>query len=89
MNCIVHGVAKSRKFESFTFRDSKEFTCSAGYPGLKPGSERSPGEGNGNPFQHSCLENSMDRRAWQARVHQGMQRDRTERLTQPPELGTK
>ena len=64
MNCIVHGVAKSRKFESFTFRDSEEFTCSAGYPGLIPGSERSPGEGNGNPFQHSCLENSMDRRAW-------------------------
>ena len=33
-----------------------------------PGSGRSPGEGNGNPLQHSCLENSMDRGAWQATV---------------------
>ena len=35
-----------------------------------PGWERSPGEGNGNPFQYSCLENSMDRGIWQATVHQ-------------------
>ena len=34
-----------------------------------PGSGRSPGEGNGNPLQYSCLENSVDRRAWQATVH--------------------
>ena len=34
-----------------------------------PGSERSPGEGNGNPLQYSCLENSMDRGAWWATVH--------------------
>ena len=33
------------------------------------GSERSPGEGNGNPLQDSCLENPMDRGAWQATVH--------------------
>ena len=33
------------------------------------GLERSSGEGNGNPLQYSCLENSMDRRAWQATVH--------------------
>ena len=32
--------------------------------GSVPGSERSPGEGNGNPLQYSCLENSMDREAW-------------------------
>ena len=37
--------------------------------GLFPGSERSPGEGNGNPLQYSCLENTMDRGAWQATVH--------------------
>ena len=37
--------------------------------GLIPGLERSPGEGNGNPLQYSCLENSMDRGAWQALVH--------------------
>ena len=36
---------------------------------LIPGSERSPGEGNGNPLQYSCLENPMDRGAWQATVH--------------------
>ena len=36
----------------------------AGDPGLIPGSGRSPGEGNGNPLQYSCLENSMDGGAW-------------------------
>ena len=36
---------------------------------LIPGSERSPGEQNGNPLQYSCLENSMDRGAWWATVH--------------------
>ena len=45
--------------------DSKEPACNAGDPGLIPGSERSPGEGNGYSFQYSCLENSMDREAWQ------------------------
>ena len=38
-------------------------------PGSIPGSRRCPGEGNGNPFQYSCLENSMDRGAWWATVH--------------------
>ena len=37
--------------------------------GSVPGLGRSPGEGNGNPLQYSCLRNSMDRRAWQAAVH--------------------
>ena len=37
--------------------------------GLIPELERSPGEGNGNPFQHSCLENPMERGAWWATVH--------------------
>ena len=36
----------------------------AGDPGLIPGLGRSPGEGNGNPLQYSCLENPMDREAW-------------------------
>ena len=40
-----------------------------GYPGSIPGLGRSPGEGNGNPLQYSCLENPMDRRAWQDSVH--------------------
>ena len=37
--------------------------------GLIPGLRRSPGAGHGNPFQYSCLENPMDRGAWQAAVH--------------------
>jgi len=44
--------------------DGKESACSAGDPGLIPGSVRSPGEGNSYPFQYSCLENFMDREAW-------------------------
>ena len=40
-----------------------------GDAGLIPGSGRCPGEGNGNPFQYSCLENPMDGGAWRATVH--------------------
>ena len=47
----------------------KESACNAGDVGLIPGLGRSPGEGNGNPLQYSCLENSTDRGAWQAEVH--------------------
>ena len=54
----------------------KESACNAGDPGLIPGSGRSPGEGNGNPLQYSCLENSMDREAWLATVH-GVSKSRT------------
>ena len=49
--------------------DSKESACIAGDPDSIPESERSPGEGNGNPLQYSYLENSMDRGAWWATVH--------------------
>ena len=49
--------------------DSKESTYSAGDLGSLPGSERSPGEGNGNRLQYSCLESSMDRGAWWAAGH--------------------
>ena len=44
----------------------KESVCIAGDANSTPGWGRSPGEGNGNPLQYSCLENSMDRGAWQA-----------------------
>ena len=44
---------------------SKESACHVGDPGSIPGWGRSPEEGNGNPLQYSCLENSMDRGAWQ------------------------
>ena len=43
--------------------------ASAGDAGLIPGSGRSPGEGDGNPLQYSCLENPMGRGAWWATVH--------------------
>ena len=48
----------------------EEFACNAGDPSLIPGSGRSPGEGNGNPFQYSCLENPIDRGAGQTTVHE-------------------
>ena len=48
--------------------DGKESACNAGDPGLIPGPGRSPGEGNGNPLQFSCLENPTDRGAWWATV---------------------
>ena len=46
----------------------KEFACNAGDLGSIPGSGGSPGEGNGNPLQYSCLENPMDRGAWRVAV---------------------
>ena len=50
--------------------NGKESTGNAGDLGLTPGLGRSPGEGNGYPLQYSCLENSTDRRAWWATVHE-------------------
>ena len=49
--------------------NGEESACNAGDPGLIPGAGRFPGEGYGNPFQYSCLENSVDRGAWWATVH--------------------
>ena len=49
--------------------DSKVSVCNAGDLSSIPGLARSPGEGHNNLFQHSCLENSMDRGAWQATSH--------------------
>ena len=52
---------------------SEESACSAGDTGDAgwiPGSGKSPGGGHGNPLQYSCLKNSMDRRTWQAAVHE-------------------
>ena len=47
----------------------KEFACKAREAGSIPGWRRSPGEGNGNPLQYSCLENPMDKGAWWATIH--------------------
>ena len=55
---------------------SRESACNSGDLGLSLESGRSPGEGNGNPLQYSCLENSMDRRTWQIIVH-GVAKSRT------------
>ena len=56
--------------------DGKASACSGGDPGSIPGLGRSPGEGNGNPLQYSCLKNSMDRGAWWATVH-GVRKSQT------------
>ena len=59
----------------------KESTFNAGDVESIPGSRRSPGEGNGNPLQYSCLGNSIDRGAWRATVHGvAKETDTTERL---------
>ena len=55
---------------------SKESACNAGNLGSIPELGKFPGEGNGNPFQYSCLGNPMDRGAWQATVH-GVAKSRT------------
>ena len=47
----------------------KNLPSSTGDAGSIPGSIRSPGDGNGNPLQYSCLENPTDRGAWQPTVH--------------------
>ena len=49
--------------------NSKESAYNTGDQGSTPGSGRSPGKGNGNPLQRSCLEKSMGRGSWQATVH--------------------
>ena len=54
---------------SLVVPDNKESACNAEDLGSIPGWGRSPREGNNNPLQSSCLENSMDRGAWQATVH--------------------
>ena len=56
--------------------DGKVSAYNTGDPGSVPGSGRPPREGNGNPLQYSCLENSMDGGAWKATVH-GVTKSRT------------
>ena len=56
----------------------KESAFSAGDLSLFPGLGRCPGEGKGYPLQYSCLENSMDRGAWQAKVHRVAKLDMTD-----------
>ena len=72
--CCQHGrywfLINSRENGLSWWLRGKETTCNAGDTSLIPGSGRSPGGGNGNPFWRSCLEKSMKRRAWWAAVHE-------------------
>ena len=61
----------------------KNLPANAGNTSWIPGSGRSPGEGNGNPLQYACLENPMDKGAWQATVH-GVARVVHDLATKPP-----
>ena len=65
----------------------KESACNAGDLGSIPGWRRSPGEGNGNPLQDSCLENPMERGVWWAIVH-GIARIGHGLATKPPEASS-
>ena len=56
--------------QKFSNSDDKESVCNTGDPGSISVLGRSPGEGNGNPLQYSCLENPIDRGAWRATVHE-------------------
>ena len=84
----IHGVTRSQtRLSEFHFHvslgfsgasDGKESACSVKKLGSIPGSGRSPGEGNGNPLQYSCLGNPMDGGAWWATVHRVAELDMTE-----------
>ena len=68
--------------------EGKKSACTAGDPGLTPGSGRSPGEGNGSPLQYSCLENPKDGGDWWAAVHGVAQSwTRLKRLSSSSSLG--
>ena len=70
MKCRVQSLGNSRSpnIEFFLSSVVKNSSANAGDRGLISGSGRHHGGGNGNPLQYSCLENSMDRGAWQATV---------------------
>ena len=75
----IHGIFQARVLEWHVLvpfikdfpgdSGGKESTCNTGDPDSISGSGRSHGEGNGNPFQYSCLDNPMDRGVWRATVH--------------------
>ena len=60
ITCMPTKIRKNKLWYTYTMEES---ACNVGDPGLIPGLGRSPGEGNGNPLQYSCLENPMDRGA--------------------------
>ena len=72
--CLMYWEISLRRFPGGS--DGKVSACNAGDLGSIPGLGRSPGEGNGNPLQYSCLENSVDGEAWWATVY-GITKSRT------------
>ena len=80
-DCIVFNFKEFMAFPCSSV--SKESTCNAREPGSIPRAGRSPGEGNGNLLQCSCLDNPMDRGAWQATVH-SIARVRHDLVTESP-----
>ena len=66
---FVRHLTRQRDINSCRSFLLKESACNAGDLDLIPGLGRSPGEGNGNPLQYSCLENPMDGGAWEAIVY--------------------
>ena len=72
----MHYIARISYHNFPSGSDGKASAYNAGDPGSIPGSGRSPGEGNGNPLQYSCLENHMDGGPWLATVH-GVAKSRT------------
>ena len=76
--CAVWDLKRALVFSicSLVAQTIKASAYNAGDLGLIPGLGRSPGEGNGSPLQYRCLENPMDRGAWQAAIH-GVAKSRT------------
>ena len=71
--CIITTIlhfAKSKIIRFLGGSEGEESACNVEDTGLTLGMERSPGEGNGCPLQYSCLENPMNKGAWQATVHE-------------------
>ena len=64
MRGVRFGDAQATRMDFPDGSDGKPSADNAGDPASIPGLGRSPGEGNGNPLQYSCLENPIDRRAW-------------------------
>ena len=83
MKCLGRKLGDSKLDCLFLLPGGSEVKASAsnvGDPGSIPGLGRSPGEGNGNPLQYSCLGNPMDRGAWWATVQSRKESDTTEQL---------
>ena len=80
---FISGLVLNNSYPSSHSSVSKESACNAGELGSIPELGRSPGEGNDNPLQYSCLKNPMGRGAWWATVH-GVARVGYDLATKPP-----